>query len=252
MARRPRIKKSLVKSGPKTSQLKKSKPKKIKLKTASLKKVKTRKSNPLKKGVFEIPPHLQAVESPINAQHIRQKLTDIFNQYPESSKNRPHVLSLLKETLHSAMMDTEVQFMNGRLDGLETARLIAAIHDDIITALYDFVVTHVYRASNPTKAERLSLCAVGGFGRGEMAPQSDVDLLFILADKKGSAFTENVTEYILYMLWDMGLKVGHATRTIEQCISLAKDDQTILTKISQRHYQGQRPALHLNQITRKR
>ena len=217
MARRSRLKKSLAKSVPKSPKAKKAKP--------------GQKRRFGKETAFEIAPHLQAVESPINAQAIRQDLTNIFRQYPESAKSRPYVLELLKETLHSAMTDTKTRFMKGRLGGLETARLIAAIHDDIITALFDFVVTHIYRASNPTKAERLALCAVGGYGRGEMAPQSDVDLLFLIADKKGSAFTENVTEYILYMLWDMGLKVGHSIRTIDQSISLAKDDQTILTAL---------------------
>ena len=64
-----------------------------------------------------------------------------------------------------------------------------------------------------------------------MAPESDVDLLFLIAEKKGSAYTEQVTEYMLYMLWDLGLKVGHATRTVEQSIKLAKEDQTILTAL---------------------
>jgi len=117
------------------------------------------------------------------------------------------------------------------LDGLETARLLASIHDDIVRALFDFTTIHILRASNPTKSEYLSLCAVGGFGRGEMAPESDLDLLFLITDKKGSAHTEQVTEYILYMLWDMGLKVGHAVRTIDQSIKLAKEDQTILTSL---------------------
>jgi len=52
----------------------------------------------------------------------------------------------------------------------------------------------------------MSLCAVGGYGRGEMAPQSDVDLLFLIADKQGSSYTEQITQYMLYMLWDLGLE----------------------------------------------
>ena len=64
-----------------------------------------------------------------------------------------------------------------------------------------------------------------------MAPESDVDLLFLTASKKGSAHTEALTEYMLYMLWDLGLKVGHSSRTVEQCLKLAKEDQTILTSL---------------------
>jgi len=178
-----------------------------------------------------IPPRLHAAQSGIDGEALRKQLTGIAISTPQNAKNRPLVLTVLKETLQTAKRQAQDQFEHGRLGGLETARLISAIHDDIITALFDYTTTHIVRASNPTKAERLALCAVGGYGRAEMGPASDVDLLFLVADKKGSAFTENVTEYILYMLWDLGLKVGHATRTIEQSIALAKDDQTILTAL---------------------
>jgi len=103
--------------------------------------------------------------------------------------------------------------------------------DEILSALYHYAAHHIVQTSHPASAERMALCAVGGYGRGEMAPFSDLDLLFVLADKKGSSFTESVTEYVLYMLWDLGLKVGQSTRTIDQCISLAKEDQTILTAL---------------------
>ena len=61
--------------------------------------------------------------------------------------------------------------------------------------------------SNPTEAERLAIVATGGYGRGVMAPSSDTDLLFLRA-YKASPHTESVVEYMLYALWDMGLKVG--------------------------------------------
>ncbi len=149
----------------------------------------------------------------------------------DGRRERTEVLALLRATLDEALALAVKKFEMGRLSGIETARLIAAIHDDIFTELYDYTTQFVVRAANPTKAERIAICAVGGYGRGEMAPFSDLDLLFVLADKKGSPFTESVTEYILYMLWDLGLKVGHATRTVEQCTALAKEDQTILTAL---------------------
>ncbi len=152
---------------------------------------------------------------------------------------RQHILKLLTNTLKTGLMRAQNLFQHGLLGGLETARLIAALHDDIITTLYQFTTTHMSRVSNPTKAERMAICAVGGYGRGEMAPGSDVDLLFLLNDKKGSPHTESVTEYMLYMLWDMGLKVGYATRSLEQNLQAAKDDQTILTALLDlRHLAG--------------
>ncbi len=177
---------------------------------------------------YKIPDRMGGPDSGIDLKQLNEALGQIAT---EGRDSRAEALELLRETMTSAMKEAEGLFEHGRLGGLEMARLIAAIHDEIIMALYDFTVTHVIRAENPTKAERMSLCAVGGYGRGEMAPKSDVDLLFLTPTKKGSAHTESVTEYMLYMLWDLGLKVGHATRTVEQCIKLAKEDQTILTAL---------------------
>ena len=72
---------------------------------------------------------------------------------------------------------------------------------------------------------------MGGYGRGEMAPFSDLDLLFLISDPKLGDRAERVTEWVLYMLWDLGLKVGHSVRTPEQAVALAKSDQTILTSL---------------------
>jgi [protein-PII] uridylyltransferase len=168
-------------------------------------------------------------QSGLDEQALRQHLSDVAKE--GGSHKRSRILEALRQTLTTAMAQTEELFSMGRLGGLETAARIAAIHDVIITTLFDYTTSHEIRASNPTEAERFALCGVGGYGRAEMAPQSDVDLLFLISEKKGSAYTEQVTEYMLYMLWDLGLKVGHATRTIEQCLSLAKEDQTILTAL---------------------
>ena len=152
---------------------------------------------------------------------------------------RTQVLTHLKSRLIASKDFARKRFERGRLDGLETARVIAALHDDIVKALWNFATQHVVVSENPSEAERISLCAVGGYGRGEMAPESDLDLLFLTTDKSGSDYTKELTEYILYMLWDLGLKVGHASRTVDQCLKLAKEDQTILTSLLDlRHLTG--------------
>jgi [protein-PII] uridylyltransferase len=76
----------------------------------------------------------------------------------------------------------------------------------------------------------MAVVATGGYGRGLMAPESDIDLLFILPYKQ-TAWGEQVAEAILYCLWDMGLKVGHATRSVDESIRQARGDMTIRTAI---------------------
>jgi [protein-PII] uridylyltransferase len=101
--------------------------------------------------------------------------------------------------------------------------------------LLDFAETHVYPSANPTTGDRLSVVAVGGYGRGELAPFSDVDLLFLIPYKE-TPRVEQIVEYALYLLWDLGLKVGHATRSVEDCIRLARDDMVIRTSLLEARY----------------
>ena len=116
----------------------------------------------------------------------------------------------------------------GEADGLGTCKLLGLAMDAIIRALAEFCTSTIYRVENPTKGERLGIMAVGGYGRGTLAPHSDLDLLFLLPYKE-TAWSESVCEWLLYMLWDCGLKVGHATRTIDDCVRQARADVTIAT-----------------------
>ena len=76
----------------------------------------------------------------------------------------------------------------------------------------------------------MAIIATGGYGRGLLAPGSDIDLLFLLPSKQ-TPWGESVVETILYLLWDLGFKVGHATRTVEQSIKLSLQDMTIRTAL---------------------
>ena len=87
----------------------------------------------------------------------------------------------------------------------------------------------------PKGDEVLSVLAVGGYGRAEMAPHSDVDLLF-LTQNKVTPWAENVIETTLYMLWDLKMKVGHASRTVKDCLRLAREDYTIRTSLVEYRY----------------
>ncbi len=112
--------------------------------------------------------------------------------------------------------------------GLACTRNLSRIEDDLIRAIHDYVVTYVYPLENPSTSERLAIVAVGGYGRGTLASQSDIDLLFLLPYKQ-TPWGESVVEAILYVLWDMRQKVGHATRSLDECMRQAKADMTIRT-----------------------
>ena len=118
--------------------------------------------------------------------------------------------------------------------GRNCAERLCAMQDDIIRMLYDLVGT-LYRSSAPSDGERMAVVATGGYGRGLLAPGSDIDLLFLLPYKQ-TAWGESVAEGILYCLWDMGLKVGHATRSVDECIRQAKADMTIRTALLEARY----------------
>ncbi|MBX9801829.1 MAG: [protein-PII] uridylyltransferase [Caulobacteraceae bacterium] len=115
-------------------------------------------------------------------------------------------------------------------DGVEVARLYSAAADDLLTALWRFTTDILYPAANPSEAERLSLIAVGGYGRGVLAPFSDLDLLF-LRPWKPIPRTEQVIEFMLYVLWDLGLKVGQSARSVDECLALARSDMTVRTAL---------------------
>lgn len=115
-------------------------------------------------------------------------------------------------------------------EGVEVARLYSDAADDMLTALWRFTTEVLYPAPNPTEAERLSLIAVGGYGRGVLAPFSDLDLLF-LRPWKSIPRSEQVIEFMLYVLWDLGVKVGQAARSVDESLSLAKTDMTVRTAL---------------------
>ncbi|KKN78078.1 hypothetical protein LCGC14_0354210 [marine sediment metagenome] len=149
-----------------------------------------------------------------------------------STAARAEVLALLKETIrHGRTMIEEMLFEDG--GGLLCAQRLASLQDAVIREIHDFALRYVFPSANLSSGERMAILAVGGYGRGTLAPGSDVDLLFLLPYKQ-TALGEQVAEYLLYLLWDLGFKVGHATRTVDECIRLARSDFTIRTSILER------------------
>ncbi len=143
----------------------------------------------------------------------------------------------LKSVLLEGRSEAERQLIASG-SGRECATGLSALMDTIIAIAHEFTAGSLYKSENPSSGERMAVVAVGGYGRGLLAPGSDIDLLFLLPYKQ-TAWGESVAEAILYALWDMGLKVGHATRSVDECIRQARADITIRTTILEaRHLIG--------------
>src|SRR6201996_5806913 len=166
----------------------------------------------------------------IDADALRHALTALAKESSDTTTLRKDGLSLIKAAFQAGRATVQQAVEHDGLPGLEAARALSALQDALIQVIYDFAIKHVYYAQNPSAAERLSIVATGGYGRAELAPGSDIDLLFLRPFKQ-TAWGESVIEFILYMLWDLGLKVGHATRSLSECARLAKQDVTIRTAL---------------------
>src|SRR5438034_7838859 len=142
---------------------------------------------------------------------------------------RSAVTQLLRAELVTARAIAQAWLLKDR-HGRRCAERLCFVQDEIIRILFSAATRHLYHSPMPSGAERMAVVATGGYGRGLMAPESDIDLLFILPYKQ-TAWGEQVAEAILYCLWDMGLKVGHATRSVDESIRQARGDMTIRTAI---------------------
>ncbi|HLZ65633.1 MAG TPA: [protein-PII] uridylyltransferase [Aliidongia sp.] len=144
-------------------------------------------------------------------------------------KAQSALVEQLKPALKAARTEIEARFMASQ-DGAAAMAGNSWLIDTIIRALHRITHRTLFPVSNPTKGEKLSIVAVGGYGRAELAPQSDIDLLFLLP-YKATPHTEQVVEFLLYVLWDLGLKVGHATRSVDESLRQAIGDITIRTAL---------------------
>jgi [protein-PII] uridylyltransferase len=147
----------------------------------------------------------------------------------DGASRRAASLDLMRRALADGRAEVGRRFEEGG-DGLAAAHALSYLFDQLLRVLFDDTVTHVYPTPNPTQAERLTVVAVGGWGRAQMAPHSDLDILF-LRPWKSTPRAEQVVEHMLYLLWDLGLKVGHATRNVDECLRAARDDVTVRTAL---------------------
>jgi [protein-PII] uridylyltransferase len=148
---------------------------------------------------------------------------------------RGQVVDLLRAALAEGRTEIARRLLEKPTAGNSCAEAQAFLIDQLIRIIHDHVITHVYRASNRSSGERLAVIAVGGYGRGEMAPHSDVDIAFLTPHKQ-TAWCEQVIEAMLYFLWDLGLKVGQSSRSLDEMVRMAKGDLTICTALLESRY----------------
>src|SRR6187399_2291611 len=166
----------------------------------------------------------------IDARAITADLEKLAKAHTGNERDlRSLVAQKLKVALTDGRAKAEQLLLKDR-HGRRCAERLCRMEDEVIRILFEFARKHLYPSQNPSEAERMAVVATGGYGRGLQAPGSDIDLLFLLPYKQ-TAWGESIAEAILYSLWDTGLKVGHATRSIDECIRQTKADMTIRTAV---------------------
>jgi len=164
----------------------------------------------------------------IDADGLRRALAELAAATPGQTGLRAGALGLVKAAFTEGRARVRTAVEQNGLQGLPATRALSALQDAVIGIIYDFAVRQVYPNKSSAAADRITVAATGGYGRGELAPGSDIDLLFLRPPKQ-TAWGESVIEFILYMLWDLGLKIGHATRGVAEGLRLARQDVTIRT-----------------------
>ena len=170
----------------------------------------------------------------IDPADLQARIDGLWTETGEATAFRARLLETIREALTDGRAEIRSRFMQ-RNDGADAVLAGAYLIDTIVRALHEAVTARMYNAPNPTSGEQICLIAIGGYGRGEIAPHSDIDLLFLLPYKV-TPHAEQVVEAILYLLWDLRLKVGHATRSIDECLRHARADMTIRTSVLEARY----------------
>ncbi|MEE7440298.1 [protein-PII] uridylyltransferase [Methylobacterium oryzae] len=175
-------------------------------------------------------------------------LENLDREAREPTKLRAALVPQLRRVIEEGHRAAEAQLLEDR-NGLLCAQTLSNLTDAVVRAIHDAVVWRLYPNDNPSTGEQLAVVATGGYGRGTMAPGSDIDLLFLLPYKQ-TAWSESVVEGMLYVLWDLKLKVGHATRSVEECLREARADMTIRTALLEARYLFGTRVLYEELVTR--
>ncbi|UJQ93509.1 [protein-PII] uridylyltransferase [Mariluticola halotolerans] len=194
----------------------------------------------------------QAPKKPkFETRSARDIVSDVLGALGDAPVDSPAARALflehIKANVAKARQSAEAELLgSGR--GTRCAQNICKAEDEIIRATYMFAAEHVYKSREKTP-HTITIAAVGGYGRATLAPGSDIDLLFILPAKQ-TPRGEKITEYVLYILWDLRQKVGHAVRTLDDCLKMAKTDMTVRTATLEARYLAGDKSLFTTMVSR--
>lgn len=166
---------------------------------------------------------------------FKEELASALSGQESPGEIRTAAVDLLRTRQKEGRARIAAAFAERPFDARPMTRAYTYLTDQLVTSALYVAREVLHPKPNPTASEHLSVIAVGGYGRGEMAPFSDVDLLF-LTPYKITAWAESVIESMLYILWDLKLKVGHASRTVKECLRLGAEDFTIRTAMLEQRY----------------
>jgi [protein-PII] uridylyltransferase len=160
----------------------------------------------------------------------RRAVGDALASLPKGSDLQPAATRMLRDALDQGRAEIAARVVAQPGRGRAHAAAYAFLADQIVRLAYDFVTQRLYPNANPTASERIALVGLGGTGRGEMALFSDIDLMMLVPLGR-APWCEQVAEALLYLLWDLKLKVGQSLRTPQEAIALAKSDMTVRTAL---------------------
>ena len=181
-------------------------------------------------GVTDGAPDMTGAQFSRDGDELLRALDARLQDIDEPRRIRSETVALLMQARADGMQAIEASFATHPRAARETVRAIANLTDQIVTAVHHVAITRLHPLDAPSEGERLAVLAVGGYGRAEMAPASDVDLLF-LTPWKITGWAESVVESMLYMMWDLKLKIGHSIRSVDDCLRLGEGDMTIRTSL---------------------
>ena len=190
---------------------------------------------------MEVGAALPAVVGPSGAAYpvpdataLTARVLETLRPAEDGKAARARVVRELQAAKAEAAASFEAEFSHAPRQARALIAAQAAL-TDVLVEVTLAAAMRLHPLANPTEAERIAVLGVGGYGRGEMAPQSDVDLLF-LTPWKITPWAESVIETMLYMLWDLKLKVGHSSRTVKDCLRLGREDVTIRTALLEHRF----------------